>query len=168
MDAQSFQDEVLFQSPPNVTRALLTLVSQALAELGAHERGDVARCIQLAARLQSAGLETPQESEHRSSVPVRADARPTPEMRLRSAQLRHQIDASVQAVRRALFGQPSPPFAALAEAITWMESEVRHLYDGIAPWARPLSTAVGSRVGAVPSGRGAGHSGDLGAAHGAA
>jgi hypothetical protein len=138
MDSQSFQDEVLFRAPPHVSRGLLTLLSQGLAELGEHGRGDVVRCIRLAAWLQEASLEVPQAGIQGSSIPVRAAARPTPEMRLRSAQLRDQIDASVRAVRQALFGQPSAPFASLSDAIEWMEGEVRHLYDGIEPWARVL------------------------------
>ena len=59
-------------------------------------------------------------------------------MRLRSAQMAHQIKASVCEVRRTLFGQPSAPFASLPEANKWIEGEVQQLYEGIAPWARAL------------------------------
>jgi hypothetical protein len=138
MDAKVFRDEVMRQALPSVSRALLGMVSQAWADVGACERRDIATCIQLAAQLQSAGLEVPQDGMQQPSVPMRAAVAPTPEMRLRSAQLTYQIEASVQAVRQTLFGQPSAPFPSLSEAIQWIEGEVRQLYDGIAEWARAL------------------------------
>jgi hypothetical protein len=150
-DARAFQEEVLLHAPPSVSRPLLGLVSQFFIGQGACARDNVTLCIQLAAWLHRASIEDLQASVHRQPVEARGAARPTPEMRLRSARLRHQVTAWVEAVRTALFGPATPPFPSLAEAIAWLEREVRGLYEGIEPRARALYVPLwGQALGAAP------------------
>ena len=124
--------------PPRVSRQLLEVVMGAFVATGQHEQRDISTCIQLVGILQRSGLALPEDVVRHQLVGTARSAKPTPEMRLRSAQLMHQIEASVQAVRRTLFEQPSAPFASLPEVFKWMEGEVRQLYEGIAAWARTL------------------------------
>ena len=132
---------------------MLGLVSQSFVADGRCSPRDVAPCLTLTARLQAAGLEAPQEPVARHALETRAAARPTPEMRLRSARLRHQVAAWVEAVRAALFGPATPPFPSLAEAVAWLEREVRGLYEGIEPRALALYAPVwGQALGAPPAG----------------
>jgi hypothetical protein len=138
MDVRDFRENVFSRMPPGVSRQLLDMVIGAFVATGQHEQRDISTCIQLVGILQRDGLELPEDKVRQQPVRTSRSTRPTPEMRLRSAQLTHQIDASVQAVRRTLFGQPSAPFASLSEAIGWIEGEVRHLNEGIAAWGRAL------------------------------
>jgi hypothetical protein len=136
MDATDFREHVFSRVPPRVSRPLLECVIGAFMATGQQAQRDISTCIQLVGIMQRSGLEFPEDVMRHQPVGTARSARPTPEMRLRSAQLMHQIDASVETVRLSLFGQPSAPFASLPEAISWIEGEVRHLYEGIACWAR--------------------------------
>jgi hypothetical protein len=138
MDASDFREQVFSKVLPTVSRPLLDMVIGAFVATGQHEQRDISPCIQLVGILQKSGLELPEDVVRHQPVGTARSTRPTPEMRLRSAQLTNQIAASVQAVRQTLFGQPSAPFASLPKAIAWIEGEVRQLYEGIAAWARAL------------------------------
>jgi hypothetical protein len=138
MKATDFREQVFSKVSSEVSRPFLECVIGAFVAAGQHEQRDVAACIQVVGNLQRAGCELPTDVGRQQVVGTARPSRPTPEMRLRSAHLRDQIHASVRAVRQALFGQPSAPFTSLPDAIAWMEGEVRHLYDGVAPWARAL------------------------------
>jgi hypothetical protein len=138
IDVNDFRESVFSRVPPRISRQLLEVVIGAFVATGQHEQRDISTCIQLVGILQRSGLALPEDVVRHQLVGTARSAKPTPETRQRSAQLMHQIEASVQAVRRTLFEQPSAPFASLPEAFKWMEGEVRQLYEGIAAWACTL------------------------------
>jgi hypothetical protein len=146
MEAKDFREQVLSKVARGVSRPLLECVVAGFVAAGQHEQRDIAACIQVVGHLQRAGFDLPPDVGRHQSVGTARPSRPTPEMRLRSAQLTQQIEASVRAVRRGVFGQPSAPFDALPDAIAWMAGEVRHLHDGIAPWARALYQPLWDRA----------------------
>ena len=138
MDVQAFRREVQWRAPSRVSRPILEVALEACVGMGWCERRHVAACIQLAGVLEASGLAPSDEPAGGDAVHSTPVGRPTPEMRLRSAQLRRRVDASVAAMRTALFGQASPPFPSLAEGIAWLEREVQRLYQDVGESARQV------------------------------
>jgi hypothetical protein len=138
MNAHEFRDEVLLKAPPSVSRPLLNEVIGTYVAVGQHERRDVAPCIGVAARLSMRGVTAAAGPEHARALAVRPAARPTPEMRLRSAQLARQVRGWVEAVRTALFGHATPPCGSAAEAEAWLAAAVQALYARTGAASRAL------------------------------
>ena len=148
MDAREFRDDVLLKAPPSVSRPLLNEVIGTYVAVGQHERRDVAPCIGVAARLSMRGVTAAAGPEHARALAVRPAARPTPEMRLRSAQLARQVRGWVEAVRTALFGHATPPCGSAAEAEAWLAAAVQALYARTRNTAQRLAVLLaGVRAG---------------------